>query len=104
MVPRVVLHERIPVQQSFGCHKFAGQTLLDGIPVRRRIHIVRRRDLAYVASTFSTPSDGTFVISHLPPQTLSEPYLALCFDDTGGNAQVYDRVYQVDDNGNPPIA
>ena len=50
-------------------------------------------------------NDGIFAFRHLPPQSLANPYLVLCFDDrpTGFlNAMVYDRVYQVDDNGNPP--
>lgn len=104
MPARIPVHERVAVSYSWPPHKLAGQTLLDGLPVRRRVVILRRSNLSYVASTFSIAADGTFAISRLPTQMLSQPYVAMCFDDTGGNAQVYDRVYQVDDNGNPPSA
>ncbi len=85
-------------------HKLAGQTLLDGQPVPRRVVVRKRRDMAYVISK-NTRADGLFEFRHLPPQTLADPYVVTCFDDahTGySNALVFDRVYQVDDAGNPP--
>ncbi len=85
-------------------HRLAGQTLLDGQPVRRRVEVRNRRNGEYVISCVSEP-DGTFAFRHLPPQQLSDPYVVTCFDDspTGyGNAMVFDHVYQVDDDGNPP--
>ncbi|MDY0261973.1 hypothetical protein [Syntrophotalea acetylenica] len=85
-------------------HRLAGQTLLDGQPVQRRVEVRDRRTLAYIISTVSG-ADGTFAFRHLPPQDLAHPYIITCFDDRDteyGNALVYDRVYQVDDAGNPP--
>ena len=85
-------------------HRLAGQTLLDGVPVRRRVSVRRRATGAYIASTV-TQDDGIFEFRHLPVQPLALPYIVACFDDvhTGyGNAMVFDRVYQVDDAGNPP--
>jgi len=85
-------------------HRLEGQTLLDGQPVRRRIVVQDRRTGAYITSTV-TQDDGIFAFRHLPAQSLANPYLVLCFDDRPTeflNAMVYDRVYQVDDNGNPP--
>lgn len=85
-------------------HRIAGQTRLTGQPVRRRVEVRYRRTGAYVIST-CTQDDGLFAFRHLPPQTLAEPYVVTCFDDRpeqAGNALVFDRVYQVDDNGLPP--
>lgn len=85
-------------------HKLAGRTLLDGQPVRRRVEVRNRRTGDYVISTV-TGDDGLFEFRHLPEQNLANPYVVTCFDDspTGyGNALIFDRVYQVDDDGNPP--
>ena len=84
-------------------HKLAGQTLLDGVAASRRIE-VRDRNGNYVISTV-TGDDGTFEFTNLPEQILRNHYYVLCFDDRDseyGNALVFDRVYQVDDDGNPP--
>jgi hypothetical protein len=84
--------------------RIAGHTLLDGVPVRRRVEIRNRRTGVYIDST-NTQDDGAFEFRHMPPQTLAEPYVVTCFDDatTGySNALVFDRIYQVDNNGNPP--
>lgn len=85
-------------------HKLAGSTKLDGVAVRRRVEVRKRRTGEYVISTV-TQDDGLFEFRRLPAQTLAEPYIVTCFDDrpTGyGNAMVFDRVYQVDDAGLPP--
>ena len=85
-------------------HRIKGQTLLGGQPARRRVEVRDRRTGAYVISTVSA-ADGTFAFRHLPPQALANPYIVTCFDDAAeqaGNALVFDRVYQVDDNGLPP--
>lgn len=85
-------------------HKLAGQTLLDGQPVRRRVEVRDRLTVAYVISTV-TQDDGLFEFRHLPEQNLANPYIVLCFDDRPegfGNALIFDRVYQVDDDGLPP--
>jgi hypothetical protein len=85
-------------------HRLAGQTLLDGQPVQRRVVVNLRCCGTYIISTISKP-DGTFAFRHLPVQPLAKPYLVTCFDDRvtdPGNALVFDHVYQVDDAGNPP--
>ncbi len=85
-------------------HRLAGQTLLDGQAVRRRVDVRSRRSGAYIISGISR-EDGTFEFRHLPAQSLSDPYVVICFDDNvdeQGNALVMDRVYQVNVDGNPP--
>lgn len=85
-------------------HRIAGQTLLGGQPARRRVEVRDRRTGAYVMST-CTQDDGLFEFRHLPEQTLAQPYVVTCFDDAPTdpkNAMVYDHVYQVDDDDNPP--
>jgi hypothetical protein len=85
-------------------HRIEGQTLLDGQPVQRRVEVRYRRTGTYVISTVSA-ADGTFSFRHLPEQTLAQPYVVSAFDDRTegyGNVLAYDRVYQVDDDGNPP--
>ena len=85
-------------------HRLSGSTKLDGVVTRRRVEVRDRRTGAYVVSTV-TQDDGLFEFRRLPPQTLANPYVVTCFDDRPdgfGNALIFDRVYQVDDNGNPP--
>ena len=85
-------------------HRLAGQALLNGQPVSRRIEVRDRRTGAYVVSTV-TQDDGLFEFRRLPAQTLANPYVVTCFDDRPdgfGNALIFDRVYQVDDDGLPP--
>ncbi len=85
-------------------HRLAGKTLLDGAPVPRRVLVQDRRLGTYIISCV-TGDDGVINFTRLPPQILANPYVVTCFDDseTGyGNALVFDRVYQVDDDGNPP--
>lgn len=85
-------------------HRLAGETLLNSQPVRSRVEVRFRQSGEYVASCLSN-EDGTFAFRHLPPQALANPYIVTCFDDRAeqaGNALVFDRVYQVDDNGLPP--
>ena len=83
-------------------HKLAGSTKLDGVAVRRRVEVRKRRTGEYVTSTV-TQDDGAFEFRRLPVQTLAEPYIVTCFDDlTDSNALVFDYVYQVDDLGDIP--
>ena len=85
-------------------HRLAGQTLLDDQPVRRRVEVRNRRTGAYVISTV-TRDNGLFEFRRLPEQNLANPYVVTCFDDRPagyGNALIFDRVYQVDDDGLPP--
>ena len=85
-------------------HRLTGKTLLGGQPVRRRIEVRYRNTGEYVIST-CTQDDGLFEFRRLPAQTLANPYIVTCFDDRpeqAGNSLVFDRVYQVDDNGMPP--
>jgi len=85
-------------------HRIEGQALLEGQPAQRRVEVRDRRTGAYVISTVSG-ADGQFAFRHLSPQDLAHPYIITCFDDLDteyGNALVFDRVYQVDDAGNPP--
>lgn len=85
-------------------HRLAGQTTLAGQPVRRRVEVRSRVTGVYIIGCLSN-EDGGFAFRHLPSQTLANPYIVTCFDDAAeqaGNALVFDRVYQVDDNGLPP--
>jgi hypothetical protein len=85
-------------------HRLSGSTKRYGVVTRRRVEVRDRRTGAYVVSTV-TQDDGLFEFRRLPPQTLANPYVVTCFDDRPegyGNALVWDRVYQVDDAGNPP--
>jgi hypothetical protein len=68
------------------------------------VEVRKRRRGDYVVSTV-TGDDGLFEFRYLPEQTLEEPYVVTCFDDSDtdpGNALVFDYVYQVDKSGNPP--
>jgi len=85
-------------------HRLEGQTLLDGVPVRRRVEVRYRRTSTYVISTV-TQADGVFRFKRLPEQTLGTPYMVLCYDDRPEgslNTLIFDRVYSVDDDGLPP--
>lgn len=93
-----------PSPFSSAPHRLAGQTLLNGQPVRRRVEVRYRRTGEYVIST-CTQDDGLFEFRRLPAQNLANPYVVTCFDDAPTdpkNAMVYDHVYQVDDDDNPP--
>ena len=83
-------------------HRLAGVTRLSGQPVPRRVEVCGRQG-DYVASTVSV-DDGSFEFNHLPAQSLADPYTVTCYDrpDEHGNALIFDRVYQLDDNGDPP--
>lgn len=85
-------------------HKLTIKTELDGEAVRRRIEIRNRATSAYVASKI-TDSTGVAEFTRLPVQAIDEPHIITCFDDrTEGylNALVFDRVFQVSDQGFPP--
>ena len=85
-------------------HKIEGVSYLDGVPLTRRVEIRRRITGEYIASTV-TGADGLFSFKNLPPQTLATPYVITAYDDRSAeftNALIFDRVYQVDDEGLPP--
>lgn len=85
-------------------HKLAGQTLLDGAPVRRRVEVRKRNTGDYVISTV-TQDDGVFEFKHLPEQTVGDPYIITIFNDdstTPTQSISLDYIYQVAENGNPP--
>lgn len=89
---------------AVGPNRIEGVAVLDGQPVRRRIDIRRRVSGDYIRST-CTQDDGAFLFKRLPPQTLADPYTVTCYDDSPdspANAMIFDRVYQVDDDGNKP--
>ena len=85
-------------------HRIEGTCYVDDSPVSRRVEIRRRVVGDYIASTV-TDADGVFQFRHLPIQTLATPYVVVAYDDSVSgfvNALIFDRVYQVDDLGNPP--
>lgn len=85
-------------------HRLSGRTLLNGKPVRRRVEVRNRRTGDYIISTVTSEA-GFFEFRQLPRQDLATPYVVICFDDLPegfGNALVYDRVYQVNNDGLPP--
>jgi hypothetical protein len=85
-------------------HRIAGVCYKDGSPVSRRVEIRRRVTGEYIASTV-TDANGIFSFRNLPPQTLATPYVITAYDDSVAdftNALIFDRVYQVDDDGLPP--
>ncbi len=93
-----------PATHTLSPHRLAGQTTLNGQPVRRRVEVRYRNTGEYVIST-CTQDAGLFEFRRLPAQTLANPYIVTCFHDAAeqaGNALVFDRVYQVDDDGLPP--
>lgn len=91
----VLSHSEFPSDRP---HRLAGETIIP----RQRVEVRKRRTGVYVTSTVSG-DDKKFEFAHLPVQTLDDPYIATCFDDSTtefSNASVLDRIYQVDDSGN----
>ncbi len=85
-------------------HKLTIKTQLDGVAVPRRVEIRNRATGEYIASKL-TDVGGVAEFRRLPQQAIDEPHIITCFDDrTEGflNALVYDRVFQVTDQGFPP--
>jgi len=85
-------------------HKLSIKVELDGTLVSRRVEIRNRATGVYIASKF-TDSGGMAVFTKLPVQAIDEPHIVTCFDDRTEeylNALVYDRVFQVSDQGFPP--
>jgi len=85
-------------------HKLTIKTQLDDEAVQRRVEIRNRTSGVYIASMLTNP-EGVAAFRQLPPQAIDEPHIITCFDDrTEGflNALVYDRVFQVSDQGFPP--
>lgn len=86
-------------------HKLEGKTLRHGAAVSRRVEVRDRRTGVYIIST-TTGVDGTFKFSRLPTQQLSNPYTVTSYDDSldnPDNAMIIDRVYQIDNEGNPLV-
>jgi len=85
-------------------HRLTIKTNVDDAPVIRRVEIRNRESGAYIASGH-TDSAGFIDFRHLPKQLGSQPHIVTCFDDrkTGFlNALVYDRVFQVTNQGAGP--
>jgi hypothetical protein len=86
-------------------HKLVVKTQLDGVGVSRRVEVRNRVTGAYIASGITNGAEGFIEFTHLPEQGIDEPHYILVFDDRKTeylNALVYDRVYQVSDQGFPP--
>lgn len=85
-------------------HKLVIKVQLDGAGTRRRVVVQNRATLEYVASAI-TDNAGYVEFTHLPIQAIDEPHIIVCFDDRNEgflNALIYDRVYQVTNQGFPP--
>lgn len=84
-------------------HLLSGTTKVNGTLAPCRVEVLRRRSGAYVISTVSG-DDGVFAFRHLPVQSADDPYKVICTptNTDAYNAQVYDQVRQVNDDGDPP--
>jgi len=85
-------------------HKLTVKTELDGVAVQRRVEIRNRVSGKYVASMISD-AQGVAAFTRLPVQAIDEPHIVTVFDDRQSgylNAVVYDRVFQVSNQGFPP--
>lgn len=85
-------------------HKLTIKTQLDDEYVQRRVEIRNRVTGVYIASMI-TDVNGIAEFIRLPTQSLKHPHIITCFDDRTSeflNALVYDRVYQLTDQGAPP--
>lgn len=85
-------------------HKLTVRTTLDDNFVQRRVVVQNRASGSYIASAI-TDEEGLAVFTRLPNQAIDEPHVITCFDDRESgylNALVYDRVFQVTNQGFPP--
>ena len=86
------------------CHRLTIRTQLDDVYVRRRVIIRSRANGDYIVSGV-TDSNGFIEFTRLPVQSIANPHVVLCFDDRQNgytNALVWDRVFQVNNQGFPP--
>ena len=76
-------------------HKLAGTITVDGTGAPRRVMVLERDKLTYVASTIAQP-DGSWELTGLPEYPV-ESLLVLAFDDANQtfNAEVADFISQV---------
>ena len=85
-------------------HKLTVKTQLDDVYVQRRIEVRNRATGNYISSMISD-ENGVAEFRRLPVQVIDEPHIITCFDDRLSgflNALVFDRVFQVSDQGFPP--
>lgn len=76
-------------------HRLAGTVTVDGLPAKRRIIVLDRRDSAFVAGTYSSEVDGAWQISGVKEYPAGQ-LIVLAYDSTGNyNAEVADYVSQV---------
>ncbi len=62
-------------------NRLAGTVSVNGSAAEKRIMILKRADLSYVASVVSKP-DGTWEVAGLPESLKTTKMLVLAFDDT----------------------
>ena len=75
-------------------HLLAGTVSVDGKPGKRLISVFDRRNMTWLASTYSL-ADGTWRISGLPEYP-ERSLLVIAFDNTGAyNAEAADYITQV---------
>jgi dipeptidyl aminopeptidase/acylaminoacyl peptidase len=75
-------------------HYLDGTVKVNGVPGKKRILVVDRATMTYVASTFSDATTGEWRISGIE-EFPAEKLLVLAFDDSGTfNAEVADFVSQ----------
>lgn len=85
-------------------HKLIIKTAVDEVFVPRRVEVRNRTTGKYIASAL-TDANGFVEFRRLPLQYIDEPHIVTCFDDRESgflNALVFDRIFQVTDQGFPP--
>ena len=76
-------------------NRLAGTVTVNGSAAEKRIVVLLRKDLSYVASTFSL-ADGTWSIAGLPESLATTKMLVMAFDDTETyNVEAADNVVPV---------
>ena len=76
-------------------HKIAGTVTVDGLPARRNILALERKDMSYVGATTSDPVTGKWKIQGLPEYP-ERSLIVFAMDTTGEyNAEVADYISQV---------
>jgi len=76
-------------------HSLAGTVSVNGSPSKKRIVVINRITMEYLAVTDSDAQTGMWEITHLPEYD-ERSLLVLAFDDTGEfNAEIADFVSQV---------
>lgn len=78
-------------------HRLGGTVTVDGSPAKKRVIVVERATFAYVAGTWSNPTDGVWSIAGVAEYP-SRALLVLAFDDSGEfNCEAADYISQVAD-------